>query len=546
MYRATIFSNPRPKHITLAMNAYEVQHTVGSGVDKWGGNHIVNEVFGWPYRGWCSANGNFPWTDIQNNTPDFSPILPPGPGDGQDCDPGQFASFNESYEAHFHSGAYAGTGSHPAQPSVSNIGFVQDINDGSAFLYFSCHGGGTSIAVRNTDNGIAQDPGDAVAWGDDYWPATDGRVYDGSDGSYNQNDLDADLNNVHGAMTAYNACLMANGKMNEVLLEHGGSASFGSYISVSFDGSGWWWNIFVHLISHEGYTIGEAAAYATARIAELYTPGASNPSPVDTSLMYVVYGDPNVHFVQADWTSPEPLEIDVNYGGHRPDKPANDMPTCEIISPATFTIVNGIVSVTGTAFDSDGIVDSVWVKIGSDDWQFASGTTNWQYQWDTTLIGNGFYDIFAKSYDELGKVSSNESVVVTVDNVDGEYYIQWSHNYGSTISDARYQGPQPIGDADNDGDNELLIGGRDGELHVMEWNDTTLTYDEQALITEPGSSGDNPGGFSIEDVTNDGFNEVAVAWDYQFSAFEWNDGSYEPIIHMIVMLEILIMMVKMK
>ncbi|RLF61114.1 MAG: hypothetical protein DRN37_01560, partial [Thermoplasmata archaeon] len=306
-----------------AMNAYEVWHAVGTGVDKWGENHVVNEIFGYPYRGWCTDNGNFPWQDIHNNTPDLSPILPPGPGDGPDCDPGQFASFNEFYEAHFHSGAYAGSGSHPAQPSVPNIGFVSDINAGSAFLYFSCHGGGTSIAVRDTDNGVAQDPSDMVPWGDDYWPSTDGRVYDGSGGgSYSQTDLDADLNNVHGSMTAYNACMMANGKMNEVLLEHGGSASFGSYTSVSFVGSGWWWNLFVHLITHENYTIGEAATYATARVAELYTPGANNgPGNVDDTLQYVVYGDPNVHFVQPDWTSPEPLAINVNYGGHQPDKP---------------------------------------------------------------------------------------------------------------------------------------------------------------------------------------------------------------------------------
>ncbi len=326
MYRATIFANPRPMHVTLAMNAYEVWHEVDSDSyltpDNWGENHIINEVFGWPYRGWCTENNNFPWQDIQNNPPGLSPILPPGPGDGPDSDPGQFASFNEYYETHFHSGAYQGSGSHPSQPLVSNDGFVNDINTGSAFLYFSCHGGGTSIAVRDTDNGVAQDPSDAVSWQDDYWPSTDGRVYDGSaGGSYSQTDLDNDLLNVKGAMTAYNACGMANGKMNEVLLEHGGSASFGSYTSVSFVGSGWWWNLFVHLTTHEGYTIGEAAAYATARVAEVYTPGHTPSGNEDDTLQYVVYGDPNVQFMQPEWTSPEPEEINMDYNGHKPDKP---------------------------------------------------------------------------------------------------------------------------------------------------------------------------------------------------------------------------------
>lgn len=52
----------------------------------------------------------------------------------------------------------------------------------------------------------------------------------------------------------------------------------------------------------------------------------------------------------------------------------------------------------------------------------------------------------------------------------GENYdVQWEMNYGSDWSyGARYEGPQPIGHCDNDGDNELLIGGRDAVLRVME------------------------------------------------------------------------------
>jgi len=327
MYRATIFANQRPKHVTLAMNAYEVEHSINSGLDNWGGNHIVNEIFGYPFRGWCTANGNFPWQDIHDNMPDLSPILPPGPGAGPDSDPGQFASFLHGYETHFHSGAYAGIGSHPSQPEVPNIGFVQDLNNGSAFLYFSCHGGGTVIAVRTTDNGVGQDDSDRVPWEGAYWPSTDGIVYDGSGGGmYDQDDLNNDITNVNGAMTAYNACDMANGKMNEVLLEHGGAASFGSYTSVSFDGAGWWWNLFVYLITHGNYTIGEAATYATARVANLYPPGTPSQPHADTSLQYVVYGEPNVHFIQQDWTSPEPVPIGTNFGGHIPEVPPNNPP----------------------------------------------------------------------------------------------------------------------------------------------------------------------------------------------------------------------------
>jgi hypothetical protein len=210
---------------------------------------------------------------------------------------------------------------------VPNNGFVSDLNNGSVFLYFSCHGGGTGIAVRHIDNGVAQDSDDQVPWGENYWPSTDGIVYDGSQsGWYDQTNLNNDITNVKGAMTAYNACDMANGKMNEVLLEHGGAASYGSYTSVSFDGSGWWWNLFVHCVTHLNYTIGEAAAYATARVAKLYPPGTPYQPNPDTSLQYVVYGDPNVHFVQQDWTSPKPAGMGTNYGGHFPERIPNEPP----------------------------------------------------------------------------------------------------------------------------------------------------------------------------------------------------------------------------
>jgi len=350
MYRATIFA-------TLAMNAYEVQYSHGYA-DSWGTGHNVNEIFGWPAAGWTSSNGYFPWNDIHSNPPDLDPILPPPANGSAGHDPGQFASFlSAGYETHFHSGSGAGTGQHPAQPAVDNIGFVADVSDGSAFLYFSCHGGGTVIAVRNTDNGIAQDAG-APTWGQPYWPDDDQRTYDGSaGGDYYQSDLDSDLDNAHGMMIAYNACDMAEGYMNEILLEHGGTVSIGSYTSVSFNGSGWWWNIWVHLVTHEGYTAGEAAMYATARVSDLMVP-TKGP---DTSLRYVVYGDPNCPFVQDGWTSPVPDPINTNYGGHKPDKPANEF--AGSVVPDTIQ-VNVATDVTVTLLDTAGIgVDSALVTI---------------------------------------------------------------------------------------------------------------------------------------------------------------------------------------
>ena len=319
LYEAVIHANHRPNHVTIAMNAYEVDYwSEYTFDDNWYSNLLVNEVFGWPEEGWTAANNYFPgWPPSQ---PGLDPLWP-APVDAGDtgCCPGQYATFyGEGYESHFHSGAQPGTGTHPSQPSVALCGFVQDVIDGSTFLYFSCHGGGTVIAVRDTDNGVAQD-NYTIEFEDPYWPDNDGRVYDGSaGGDYYQTDLDADFDNMHSVIIAYNACSMANGEMNEIGLNHGAIGSIGSLASVSFDGSGWWWNIWVHLITAEDFTIGEAAAYCNARISTIYTPPAATPG-VDETLQYVLYGDPMVNFVDPDAVPPVPLARHMPYGPHYPD-----------------------------------------------------------------------------------------------------------------------------------------------------------------------------------------------------------------------------------
>ncbi len=121
----------------------------------------------------------------------------------------------------------------------------------------------------------------------------------------------------------------------------------------------------------------------------------------------------------------------------------------------------------------------------------------------------------------------------------GSYVIQWQKSYGKLPWwSARYEGPQPVGDADNDGKNELLIGGRDPFLRIMKWDEGKQTYYEQAKLIDPvfgigysflgfpqpfGSAT----GFSIADIDNDEKNEIGVAWGRHFSAFKWNGQKYE-------------------
>ena len=97
----------------------------------------------------------------------------------------------------------------------------------------------------------------------------------------------------------------------------------------------------------------------------------------------------------------------------------------------------------------------------------------------------------------------------------GSYIEQWKQEYGSSpMTGARYQGPQPIGDADNDGKNELLISGRDCTIRVMKWNDALQTYQQVNAIHPPlyPLTHCDAGGMAIGDVTNDGKNEIAATW----------------------------------
>ena len=117
------------------------------------------------------------------------------------------------------------------------------------------------------------------------------------------------------------------------------------------------------------------------------------------------------------------------------------------------------------------------------------------------------------------------------------YVEQWRYGdpvhvgYGNLI----YANREVIGDCDNDGYNEILAGDYFGHLFVFKWNDTTSTYQAQ-WINRSASYGWNAYGLAVGDADNDGNNEIVVGAGQAGTAsrgwigsLKWNSatGSYE-------------------
>lgn len=93
-------------------------------------------------------------------------------------------------------------------------------------------------------------------------------------------------------------------------------------------------------------------------------------------------------------------------------------PLVDITSPIEGATINGTILVEGTASVADENQTLQWVEVKIDDgsWLTATGTTSWNYSWDTTLVPDGEHTIAARSYDGVN-YSDVAQRTVTVDNV---------------------------------------------------------------------------------------------------------------------------------
>ena len=82
-------------------------------------------------------------------------------------------------------------------------------------------------------------------------------------------------------------------------------------------------------------------------------------------------------------------------------KEANHAPSVEINSPKNGAVVSAIVQIKGTASDpdEDETIKRIDISFNGVDWEEASGTTSWSYEWTTFKIEDGFYEIQVRAWD---------------------------------------------------------------------------------------------------------------------------------------------------
>jgi len=99
--------------------------------------------------------------------------------------------------------------------------------------------------------------------------------------------------------------------------------------------------------------------------------------------------------------------------------PPNKPPTITITSPKNGSDVKGTVTIKGTTSDEDGTIEKVEISINKGNWIVVTGIDSWNYEWDSTTVKNGNYEIRVKAFD--GEDYSEEVIwKVTVENEDDD------------------------------------------------------------------------------------------------------------------------------
>ncbi|MFC2289672.1 MAG: Ig-like domain-containing protein [Treponema lecithinolyticum] len=92
-----------------------------------------------------------------------------------------------------------------------------------------------------------------------------------------------------------------------------------------------------------------------------------------------------------------------------------EKPIAELVKPLISETVSGKITVSGTAYDKNGI-DKVYISFSNGNvFVAADGTEKWTYQLNTQVIGDGTHVVFIKAVDKYG-IETVSSSLINIDN----------------------------------------------------------------------------------------------------------------------------------
>ena len=131
--------------------------------------------------------------------------------------------------------------------------------------------------------------------------------------------------------------------------------------------------------------------------------------------------------------------------------------------------------------------------------------------------------ISAKTKQDSYPASTN----VPLSNTRDGWELQWSHAFGGN---GHAEFAQPVGDINQDGINEVIMGGYEnsGICRIYQYNTTQHTYVQLYSWSVSGGSYHSPSGACVVDLDEDGKLEFCVSWGYSdydgVYAYKW-EGS---------------------
>lgn len=129
-----------------------------------------------------------------------------------------------------------------------------------------------------------------------------------------------------------------------------------------------------------------------------------------------------------------------NSDGIKVDLDLDHPPTVEVLNPANHSVVDGVLTISGTAADPDP-ADTISVLVAIDDGPFdlAFGSTMWSFEWDTTKVKDGEHNIYVKASDTMRDSVTKLLIVVVGNGRLGFRISDFTPNYDPTLNETETQ-----------------------------------------------------------------------------------------------------------